>query len=68
MIGGPAQKMWFFQMVPKPYLSVLIDSNRCEYDILKVSLKKIDQNPPVGCVKHKNGYFWWEKFMDLAGF
>jgi hypothetical protein len=34
-------------MVSKPFLSVLIYSNRCEYDILN------DQNLPVGCVKYR---------------
>ncbi len=51
-IGGPVEKMWFFQMAPIPLLSVLIWSTRCQYYILKVSLKKIDQNLPIGCVKH----------------
>ena len=39
-VGGPAQKMSFFQMVTNTFLSVLIYSTRCEYDILKVLLKK----------------------------
>jgi hypothetical protein len=42
----------FFQMVTKPFLSILIYSTRCEYDILKVLSKKNDQNLPVRCVKH----------------
>ncbi len=33
-LGGPAQKMLFFQMVPKSFLSVLIHSTRCKYDSL----------------------------------
>ncbi len=53
-IGGPAPKMPFFQMVPKPFLSILIYFIRCEYDTLKISLKKNDQNLPVGRVKHDN--------------
>jgi hypothetical protein len=54
-VGGPAQKNAFFSNAPpKSFLSVPIYSIRCEYDILKVSLKKIDQNLPVGCVKHWN--------------
>ncbi len=36
LVGGPAQKTWFFQMVPKSFLSGLVYSTRCEYDILKV--------------------------------
>jgi hypothetical protein len=56
-IGGPAQKMAFFKIVPKPFLSVHIFSTRCEYDILKVLLKKINRNLPVGGVKHVNAGF-----------
>ncbi len=41
-------------MDPKSFLSILIYSNRYEYDILKVLLKKIDQNLPVGWVEHNN--------------
>ena len=52
ILGGPVEKMCFFQMAPIPLLSVLIYSNRSQYVILKVSLKKIEQNLPVGCVKH----------------
>jgi hypothetical protein len=33
-------------------MGVSICSTRCQYDILKVLLKKIDQNLPIGCVKH----------------
>jgi hypothetical protein len=65
--GGPAQKMPFFHMVCKPFVSVLIYSTRCEYDILKVLLK-IDQNPPVGCVKLELGDFWWAKSLDFTKF
>ena len=53
-VGGPVEKMSFFQMVPKSYLSVVMHSNRCEYDILKVSLEKIDHNLPIGRVKDEN--------------
>ena len=49
-IGGPAQKMAIFQMVPKPFLSVHIFSTRCEYDILNVLLKKNDHNLTVSCL------------------
>ena len=44
--------MPFFQLVSIPLLSVLIYSTRCEYDILKVWLKTIDHNLPVGRVEH----------------
>ena len=33
-VGGLAQNMTFFQMVPKSFLSVLIHSTRCKYDSL----------------------------------
>ncbi len=39
---GSGPKSAIFWMVSKSFLSVLIYSNRCEYDILKVLLKKID--------------------------
>jgi hypothetical protein len=35
-------------MVSKPFLSVLIYSTRCEYDILKVLSKKIDRTFLLG--------------------
>ncbi len=53
-VGGPQGKMWFFQMASIPFLSVSICSTRCQYDVLKVLLKKKDQNLPIGCVKHSN--------------
>ncbi len=49
---GSGGKNVIFQMAPIPFLSVLISSTRCQYDVLKVSLKKIDQNLPIGCIKH----------------
>jgi hypothetical protein len=52
MVGGPAPKIPFFQMVLKSFLSVLIYYNRCEYDILKVWLNRNDQNLPVEQVEH----------------
>jgi hypothetical protein len=50
--GSGPEKCIFFKCPPKSFLSVPIYSIRCEYDILKVLLKKIDQNLPIGCVKH----------------
>ena len=52
MIGGPAQDLSNFQMAPIPILSVPTCSTSSPHDILKVSLKKIDQNLPVGRVEH----------------
>ncbi len=65
-LGGPAPKMPFFQMVPKPFLSVLIYSTRCEYDILKVLLKKKSRTYLLGgsnmTIRFRVGIvlgFWW---------
>jgi hypothetical protein len=41
-VWGPDQKMLFFQMVPKSFLSVLIHSTRCKYDSLDFFLKIFD--------------------------
>jgi hypothetical protein len=57
LIRGLAQNYEFFLMPPKSFLSVPIYSIRCEYDILKVSLKKNDQNLSVGGIKHANAGF-----------
>jgi hypothetical protein len=47
-IGGPVEKTWFFQMAPIPCLSVQSCSIRCQYDILKVLLKKMTRTYPLG--------------------
>ncbi len=59
-LGGPAQKMLFFQMVPISFLSVLIHSTRCKYDSLDFFFKNFDWNLPVGRVKVKIVEFWLE--------
>ena len=51
IVGGPAQDLSNFQMAPIPILSVPTCSTSSPHDILKVSLKKIDQNLPVGRVE-----------------
>ena len=51
-LGGPAQDLSNFQMAPIPILSVLTCSTSSLHDILKVLLKKIDQNLPAGRVEH----------------
>jgi hypothetical protein len=53
-VGGPVAKVQFFQMVQIFFLSVLIYSTRCEYDILKVLFLKNDRNLSFECVKHRN--------------
>ncbi len=67
-IGGPAQKMTFFQMVPKSFLSVLIHSTRCNYNSLVFFLKKIDWNLPVGRVKCEIVGSGWNSYRFLVGF
>ncbi len=52
LVRGSGAKYVIFYMAPIPLLSVLIYSKRSQYVILKVSLKKIEQNLPVGCIKH----------------
>ncbi len=54
IIGGPPQKMWFFQMAPIPLLSVLTFFDSSPHDTLKVLLIKIDQNLPVCCIEHRH--------------
>ncbi len=66
-VGGPAQKTWFFQMVPTSFLSDLIYSTRCEYDILKVLNKKIPE--PTHWVRQTFVRDKWaETFLDFARF
>jgi hypothetical protein len=52
LVRGSGGKMCFFQIAPTPYLSILICSNRYQYDFLKVLLKKNPHNLPVGYVKY----------------
>ena len=65
---GSGTKNVIFQMALTSFLSVLTCSSRCQYDILKVWFKKIDQSPPVGYVKVAVGDLWWEKLLDFTGF
>ena len=51
MVGGPVEKMCFFQMAPTPPLSISICSTRCQYNILKVWLKKNDHILICGAAK-----------------
>jgi hypothetical protein len=45
---GSGGKNVFFQMARIPLLSVLICSTKCQYDVLKVSLKKMTRTYPLG--------------------
>jgi hypothetical protein len=47
-LGGPAQNSSIFLMAPIPFQSALTCSTSSPHDILKVSKKQIDRNPPVG--------------------
>jgi hypothetical protein len=55
-------------MVPNSLLSVPHCSTWCQYDIMKVLLKKIDQNLAVGYVKVLFEDFWLEKLLNFSGF
>jgi hypothetical protein len=48
LVGGPVQNMTIFQMAPIPVLSVLTCSTSSPHDILKISRKIVNHNPPVG--------------------
>ncbi len=63
--------MWFFQMAPIPLLSVSICSTRCQYDVLKVSSKKIEWKVSIGGVKVDIFVVWdrkWAWFLDFCRF
>jgi hypothetical protein len=50
-VGGPHEKMSFFQIASGPILSIPIYLKTCLYGPCKFSLKKNDQNLPAGHVK-----------------
>ena len=49
-IGGPVEKMSFFQIVHMTKVSTQIHSSISQYDVDKVSSKKNDHNLTVGCL------------------
>jgi hypothetical protein len=49
-IGGPVEKMSFFQIVHMTKVSTQIHSSISQYDVYEVSSKKIDHNLTVGCL------------------
>ena len=51
MLGGPVEKMSFFQMAPGSILSTQIPSDRFQYDVYKFLLKKNGWKVSVGGVK-----------------
>ena len=68
MVGGPAQKMTFFQVVQKSFLSVPIYCSRCKYDSLDFFFKNIAWNLSVECVKHENVGSGRFSYRFLPGF
>jgi hypothetical protein len=46
-VGGPQEKMSFFQIASGPILSIPIHSNTCQYDPCKVLLKKMTPSLPM---------------------
>jgi len=76
IVGGPAQKRSFFQMVTKPFLSVLIYSTTCEYDILKSFFRKkmtrthplVPSNTEVGISTGLvDGFCWFLQLYVTCG-
>ena len=51
LLGGPVEKMSFFQMAPGSILSTQIPSDRSQYDVYKVLSKKIGWKVSIGGVK-----------------
>jgi hypothetical protein len=49
-LGGPVEKMSFFQIVHMTKVSTSIHSSISQYDVYKVSSKKIYHNLTVGCL------------------
>ncbi len=53
MVGDLAKKNKIFWMDTLPILSNTNCSNRCQYNVLKVLLKNIEQNLPIRCIEHQ---------------
>ena len=51
MVGGPVEKMPFFQIAPMTKVSTQIYSSICQYDVYKVSSKKNEWKGSIGGVK-----------------
>ena len=50
-LGGPVEKMSFFQMAPGSILSTQIHSDRCQYELCEVWFNKIEHIHTYGAVK-----------------
>jgi len=51
VVGGPVEKMSFFQIAPMTKVSTQIHSSMCQYDVYKVSSKKNEWKGSIGGVK-----------------
>jgi hypothetical protein len=51
VLGGPVEKMSFFQIAPITKVSTQIHSSMCQYDVYKVSSKKMSGRGPSGVSK-----------------
>ncbi len=51
MVGGPVEKMSFFQIAPMTKVSTQIHSSMCQYGVYKVSSKKNEWKGSVRGVK-----------------
>ncbi len=51
MVGGPVEKMSFFQMAPGSILSTQIPSDRSKYELYEVWFNKIDHIHTYGTAK-----------------
>ena len=51
LVGGPVEKMSFFQMAPGSILSTQIHSDRCQYELCEVWFNKIEHIHTYGAVK-----------------
>ncbi len=65
---GPAQKTWFFQMVPKSFLSGLIYSTRGVNMISWKFCRKFWPEPTHWVRQTFVWDKWAERFLDFAGF
>ena len=70
-IGGPVEKMSFFQIAPMTKVSTQIHSSMYQYDVYKVSSKKMSGRGPSGVSKStffRGGGDGWARFKDFCRF
>jgi len=64
-LGGPVEKMSFFQIAPMTKVSTQIHSSMYQYDVYKVSSKKNEWKGSIGGVKvdfFSGGGDGWARF------